>query len=139
MSNSSPKWMYNLLWFAGLYNLVWGASVIIAPNLFFDLASMPRPTYPMIWQCVGMIVGVYGVGYIAAAYAPARHWPIVLVGFLGKIFGPIGFAWYLVQGAFPVKFGMLIIFNDLIWWLPFGLILLHAYRSKEMRFKLVSD
>ena len=130
MSNS-PKWMYNLLWFAGIYNLLWGASVIIAPNLFFDLASMSRPTYPMIWQCVGMIVGVYGIGYIAAAYNPAQHWPIVLVGFLGKIFGPIGFAWYLAQGAFPLHFGLVIIFNDLIWWIPFGLILLHAYDRRR--------
>ncbi len=129
MSNA-PKWMYNLLWFAGLYNLLWGALVIIAPNLFFDLAAMARPTYPMIWQCVGMIVGVYGIGYIAAAYDPARHWPIVLVGFLGKVFGPIGFAWYLIQGAFPLHFGLVIIFNDLIWWVPFGLILLHAYNKR---------
>lgn len=129
MSNS-PKWMYNLLWFAGLYNLLWGAVVIIAPNLFFDLAGMTRPTYPMIWQCVGMIVGVYGVGYIAAAYDPARHWPITLVGFLGKVFGPIGFAWYLIQGAFPLHFGLVIIFNDLIWWIPFGLILWHAYNKR---------
>lgn len=129
MSNA-PKWMYNLLWFAGLYNLLWGALVIIAPNLFFDLAAMARPTYPMIWQCVGMIVGVYGIGYIVAAYDPARHWPIVLVGFLGKVFGPIGFAWYLIQGAFPLHFGLVIIFNDLIWWVPFGLILLHAYNKR---------
>ena len=38
------------------------------------------PRYPQIWQCVGMIVGVYGVGYLVAASDPLRHWPIVLVG-----------------------------------------------------------
>ncbi len=89
---------------------------------------MDLPRYPMIWQCVGMIVGVYGVGYIIAAYQPLIHWPIILVGFLGKIFGPIGFAWYLFQGAFPLPFGLTIIFNDLIWWIPFGKLLFEAYR-----------
>ncbi len=118
--------MFYILWIAGIYNLLFGAAVILFPNVFFDLAGMERPLYPMIWQCVGMIVGVYGVGYIAAAYNPLRHWPIVLVGFLGKIFGPIGFAWYLVQGAFPLKFGLIIITNDLIWWIPFALILMAA-------------
>ena len=130
---TSPRWMFYLLFFAGLYNLLWGSAVIFFPNVFFDIAGMARPTYPMIWQCVGMIVGVYGVGYIAAAYAPLRHWPIVLVGFLGKVFGPIGFAWYLAQGAFPLEFGLLIIFNDLIWWLPFGLILWRAWQAQAQR------
>lgn len=130
---NSPRWMFYLLFVAGLYNLIWGSAVIFFPNVFFDLAGMVRPTYPMIWQCVGMIVGVYGLGYIAAAYAPLRHWPIVLVGFLGKVFGPIGFAWYLAQGAFPLKFGLLIIFNDLIWWLPFGLILWRAWQVRAER------
>jgi hypothetical protein len=129
--DNTPKWMTYVLWLAGIYNLAWGTSVIFFPNLFFDLTGMQRPLYPMIWQCVGMIVGVYGVGYIAAAFAPLRHWPITLVGFLGKIFGPIGFAWYLVQGAFPLNFGLLIIFNDLIWWIPFGLILWKALQAKR--------
>lgn len=92
---------------------------------------MPLPTYPMIWQCVGMIVGVYGVGYLVAARQPLVHWPITLVGFLGKIFGPIGFAWYLAQGAFPLSFGLTIMTNDLIWWVPFFLILKRAYEATD--------
>ena len=127
------KWMFYILWIAGIYNIVWGTSVILFPTLFFDLTGMPLPNYLMIWQCVGMIVGVYGVGYIIAAYRPLVHWPIVLVGFLGKIFGPIGFAYYLLQGAFPLQFGLTIITNDLLWWIPFGLILYRAYQTGQVR------
>lgn len=127
------KWMFYILWIAGIYNIVWGTSVILFPTLFFDLTGMPLPNYLMIWQCVGMIVGVYGVGYIIAAYRPLVHWPIVLVGFLGKIFGPIGFAFYLLQGAFPLQFGLTIITNDLLWWIPFGLILYRAYQAGQVR------
>ena len=47
-----------------------------------------------------MIVGVYGVGYATAALDPSRHWPVVLVGLLGKIFGPIGFLSAVVGGRF---------------------------------------
>lgn len=120
-----------LLKIAGIYNVLFGAVTIILPNLFFQMAGMALPTYPMIWQCVGMIVGVYGIGYWIAANDPNRHWPIVLVGFLGKIFGPVGFAWYLIKGAFPIKWGLLIIFNDLIWWIPFGLLLMKAYKNSH--------
>lgn len=125
-------WKFYVLWIGGIYNLLWGAVVIIAPNLFFNLSGMPLPNYPMIWQCVGMIVGVYGVGYIVAAYNPNKHWAITLVGFLGKIFGPIGFLWYLIQGVFPLEFALTILFNDLIWWVPFGKILLDAWSSGEI-------
>jgi hypothetical protein len=128
-----PRWMSLILKFAGVYNILWGISVIFLPNLFFNLTGMDIPRYPMIWQCVGMIVGVYGVGYWVAARDPLRHWPITLVGFLGKVFGPIGFAYYLIQGAFPLTFGLTIMTNDLLWWIPFGLILKMAWDKGEMR------
>jgi hypothetical protein len=116
---------------AGVYNLTWGATVIAFPHLLFDLCGLARPNYPEIWQCVGMIVGVYGVGYLIAANDPRRHWPIVLVGLLGKVFGPIGFAKALVDGTFPPAFGLTILTNDLIWWAPFGLILRDAARRQN--------
>ncbi len=127
--------MKGVLRIAGIYNMAWGVSVIAFPNFFFELAGMQVPLYPMIWQCVGMIVGVYGIGYWFAANAPLVHWPITLVGFLGKIFGPIGFAWYLAQGSFPLKWGLIIMFNDLIWWLPFGAILYKVYYESRKQYK----
>jgi hypothetical protein len=111
---------------AAIYNLIWGAFIIISPHALFDFAGLPRINYPGVWQCVGMIVGVYGIGYWVAASNPNRHWPIILVGFLGKIFGPIGFLQALYLGVFNLKFGMTIITNDLIWWIPFYLILKNA-------------
>jgi len=114
---------------AGVYNLAWGAVFGAFPNLLFDWAGMARPNYPEIWQCLAMIVGVYGVGYAIAAFDPYRHWPIVLVGFLGKLFGPIGFLHAAITGRLPWKFGVLNIFNDLIWLIPFFLILQGAWRT----------
>lgn len=108
---------------AALYNIIWGALIIFFPHALFDFAGLPRMNYPGVWQCVGMIVGVYGLGYWVAASDPNRHWPIVLVGFLGKIFGPIGFFQALYLGVFNLKFGLTIITNDLVWWIPFFLIL----------------
>jgi small multidrug resistance pump len=70
--------------------MLWGAWVLFFPFAFFDLFSLARPDHPQIWQSVGMIVGVYGVGYYISAYNPYKHWPVILVGYLGKVFGPIG-------------------------------------------------
>ncbi len=53
-----PRWMRNSLIAAGIYNLVWGAFVILSPFAIFRFAEMELPRYPQVWQCVGMIVGV---------------------------------------------------------------------------------
>lgn len=116
---------------AAIYNLIWGAWVILFPNAMFEFLGMEKNNYPEIWQCVGMIVGVYGVGYWIAASDPYRHFPIVLVGFLGKILGPIGFAQALLTNRFPLAFGVIIIFNDLIWWPSFFNLLKEKYKRDK--------
>lgn len=125
-TRGAPSWARKWLIAAGIYNLVWGAAVIAFPGLLFSLTGMDAPRYPQIWQCVGMIVGVYGVGYLAASLDARRHWPIVLVGLLGKIFGPMGFAFGVINGDLPLGFGATILTNDLIWWIPFTMMLWDA-------------
>lgn len=126
--NGRPRWMKPALIAAGIYNLVWGAAVILFPAWLFNFSGIEPPRYPGIWQCVGMVVGVYGIGYLIAAGDPFRHWPIVLVGLLGKILGPIGFLMAATNGQLPWIWGVTIITNDFIWWLPMGAILYLAFR-----------
>ena len=126
-----PTWMRVVLYLAGIYNLAWGAFVVLFPNVPFRWAGMDLPRYPELWQCIGMIVGVYGVGYVIAARDPYRHWPIVLVGFLGKLFGPIGMLDALLHERLPLVAGLTCVTNDLIWWIPFIIILYRAATSSR--------
>ena len=87
-----PRWMKNVLIAAGVYNILFGLWAVGWPQLWLHWSGLDDPVHPMLWQGIGMIVGVYGLGYLIASSNPLRHWPIVLVGFLGKLFGPIGFA-----------------------------------------------
>jgi len=127
------NWMSTVLWSAAVYNICWGAVVVAFPLWMFQMAGMESPNYPLLWQCIGMIVATYGVGYAIAASDPVRHWPIVLVGLLGKVFGPIGFLLAALKGRLPWVAGWTIATNDLIWWIPFSLILLRAYQSSRLR------
>ena len=130
--NTSPTpapWMKTVMRIAAVYNIIWGAWAILFPLSFFKLAGMTPPEHPMIWQGMGMVIGVYGLGYWWAAHNPIKHWPIVAVGFLGKIFGPIGFVFNYLQGLVPAAFGYTLITNDLIWWIPFFLILNEARKT----------
>lgn len=115
---------------AAVYNILFGAWAVLLPGSAFELAGLDQPNYPEIWQCVGMIVGVYGIGYAIAARDPIRHWPIVFVGLLGKILGPIGFLAAVLQDRVPIEAGLIIVTNDLIWWPGFGLALWLAWRAR---------
>ena len=101
---SKSTFYFYIMFLAGIYNILWGAWVIIFPELSFSLHGMEIPKYIELWQCIGLIVAVYGIGYIAASSDPLKYWPIVLVGFLGKLLGPIGFIQALVNDTFPLSF-----------------------------------
>lgn len=120
-------WLQKVLLVAGIYNILWGTLVVLFPELLWNRMHMPVPNYIELWQCIGMILGVFGLGYVIASFNPVRYWPMVLVGFLGKLFGPIGFAIALYKGTLPLEFGWTIVINDIIWWIPFGLILYRIY------------
>jgi hypothetical protein len=112
---------------AAAYNIAWGAFVVLFPLAPFRWAGMEAPNYPEIWQCLGMVVGVYGLLYAVAATDPLRHWPIVAVGLLGKLLGPAGFLLAVARDTLPWVAGLTLLTNDLLWWVPFGLILRRAY------------
>ncbi|MBX9602419.1 MAG: redoxin domain-containing protein [Bryobacteraceae bacterium] len=132
-TGKASPWMKTALRLAAVYNIGFGLWAVFFPAMMFEWAGLAPPNYPELWQCIGMIVGVYGVGYWIAASNPLVHWPIVLVGFLGKLFGPIGFWKAAAAGTLPWTFGWINITNDLIWLAPFGMILNAAYRYQLER------
>ena len=119
-TQNKSKWLLA----AGIYNLVWGILSVALPTLQLDILGIPTSDIVVIlWQCIGMIVGVYGVAYIIAATDPKTHWPVVLVGLLGKVFGVMGMIFYILNGTIPVEFGITCCLNDLFWIPAFASIL----------------
>ena len=131
----APRSRSTVLHWAGIYNVGFGAFAVLFPAAAFTILGYPPPDLlaSALWQCIGMIVGVYGLGYWIAARDVERHYPIVLVGLLGKILGPIGFVWAASQGAVGWRFLVWIVLNDLVWWIPFARALGHAARASLAR------
>jgi hypothetical protein len=73
-----------------------------------------------------MVVGLYGIGYAYAAWRLDRAFPFIIIGLAGKVFGPIGWIVSVRSGELPFRTFPLIVFDDLLWWLPFGLFLLEG-------------
>ena len=121
MTAPAKPWMAQVLWAAAIYNLAWGGFVVLYPELPFRWAEMPPPNYPELWQCIGMMVGVYAYGYYLLAREPQRYAGLIWIGLAGKTLGPLGYLFSAATGSLPWTFGWVIVFNDLIWWPAFGL------------------
>jgi len=111
---------------AAAYNILFGLWASLFPHAFFKILNIDPPRYPGIWACLGMVVGLYGVGYGYAAWRLDRAFPFIAIGLAGKIFGPIGWVIAVRNGELPFRTFPLIVFDDLLWWLPFGLFLVEG-------------
>ena len=108
---------------AAVYNVAWGLLTALYPQWLFDFAGMEPMRYPAIFACVGMIVGLYGILYAEVARRPERGFLLAAVGLAGKILGPIGWLTVYLNGEWPASSLVVILTNDLIWWIPFALYL----------------
>jgi hypothetical protein len=70
-----------------------------------------------------MVIGLYGLLYAYAAVRLERAFPIILVGLIGKVLGPIGWVLAVKSGEWPGRTFPLVVGNDLVWWVPFALFL----------------
>jgi small multidrug resistance pump len=105
-------------WFyaAAIYNVVWGAAVVAFPVSLSRLAGLDVSAVIPLVQVIGMMVGVYAIGYYLLAREPLRYAGLIWIALAGKTLGPAGFVYYAIAGVLPWKFGWTCVFNDVIWW-----------------------
>jgi hypothetical protein len=126
VSDFSSRVYRFIFWAAAAYNIGFGLWAALFPKAFFTLFHLAPPRYPGIWACLGMVVGLYGVGYAYAAWRLDRAFPFIAIGLAGKILGPIGWVLSVGSAELPARTFPLIVFDDLIWWLPFSMFLLEG-------------
>jgi hypothetical protein len=126
----SPRWQRVALIVASLQCLIWGLFIIVFParsSLVYGFNRVPAELF--LWQGMGLIIFLFGVGYGIASTNPLQHWAVILIGLMAKFFGPVGMLWSVVQGNVSRQVLYLIPINDVVWWLPFLLILIAAFRN----------
>lgn len=124
---------------AATYNLVWGVLVICFPRMPWRWLGIslgqPDTMAVQFWQCIGMFVMVFAIGYAYVAIDPERYAPFALIGLLGKLFGPIGFVWGWHTGVMPGRMVWINVTNDLIWlpvFVPFVWWTMFAPKARDV-------
>ncbi len=115
---------------AAVYNICWGLLVVLFPNLLFKLWGVPPINYPFIMSGLGMCIGLFGYGYWVVSRDLRSYPQLVIIGFLGKTLGPIGWVWTVFTTELPLRSMWTNVFNDLIW-LPFFVTYFVWYRRQR--------
>ncbi|MGL5930987.1 MAG: hypothetical protein ACRCY8_18805 [Dermatophilaceae bacterium] len=124
---------------AGVYNIGWGLYAVVDPQWLFRSAGMPLSNTPQILATLGMVLGLYGVLYLEVARRPEHGWLIAAVGLTGKLLGPAGLAVLIATGEWPIDTVILVVTNDLIWWVPFAVYLVDAWPRYRATWTGVQD
>jgi hypothetical protein len=117
---------------AAAYNLAWGVTIILFPNLPFEILDIPPVNYPFLMSGIGMFVAVYAYGYWVVSRELLRYPQLVVIGLLGKTLGPIGWAFTVCRGEIPARTLLINVFNDLIW-LPLFVTYVVWYQRRQAR------
>lgn len=121
-------WMTRLLRFAGCYNLLVGINLTVFYHELFKFFGLPKPSLIMYVQLVGILVALFGVGYLMVASRPLENRNLLLLGFLSKLLGSILGTGYVVLGKMPLVFFGVLIFSDIVYLPFFWIILRRVYR-----------
>jgi hypothetical protein len=119
-----------VLYAAGIYHIAFAIWANAWPHAWFDWCGLERLNHPMLWRGIGVLEGALGIGFLAVASNPLRHWPVVGVGLAKCSLGLAGFLTAFTEGGLPACALLLACGNHFVWWLPFTVILLAALRAQ---------
>lgn len=122
-------WMSAVLRFAGCFNLVAGAAMVSLYHEGYELLGVPKPELVLPVQIMGILVGLFGLGYHWVASRPMENRDILRLGFLAKLICSLTAYWYVLLGPLGIGFATVVFFADVIYLPLFWIILRHLDRA----------
>lgn len=116
---SAERFFRRLFLSAAAYNIIVGSVVMLFPQMFFRLFSLPEINHAYVMQGLGMFVAVYGIGFYLVFKDPKKNHAFAILGLAGKTLGVLGWTYYTVRGEIPIGAIGANFLNDLLWIPPF--------------------
>jgi len=120
-----------LLRFAGTFNVVAGLAMATLYHEGFRLLGVPKPALALPVQMMGGFVVLFGVGYHMVARRPREHRGVLLLGFWSKLIGSLLTVWAIGRGQLPGWFFLVVLLADIVYLLPFYVILRRIDRPEN--------
>jgi hypothetical protein len=128
-----------VLRFAGTYNLLAGACMICFYHEGYKMLGVPKPELILPVQVMGILVGLFGVGYHLVAANPVENRNILMLGFWSKALSSVAAFYYVGVGELPLGFVPVLFFSDVIYLPPFYVIMQRLYRLAAVEKRASED
>jgi len=126
----TDSWKSRLLIAASIHCGLWGLFIMGWPAVSFGVYGYAFPlTDTLVWRGCGFAIFMYGLGYALAATDPHRHFGLVLIGTVAKCLGTAGVVYGFLTDQLLWSALVWVVFNDVLWILPFGVIVRDAIRE----------
>jgi len=127
------KWMKFLLRIVAAFNIGAGLFMLIGYHETYQIIGMEKPSISFPIQLVGILVGLFGVGYYLVLKNPIENRAVLALGFWSKFLGSCLGTGYVLLGKLPPQFIVVYFFADVIYLPPFYLILRRLYALARER------
>lgn len=106
-------------------------SLVSFPFAILDLFQAGRPGYWIVLPAWGIADGLLAFGYAYAASHLEKAFPLVAIGLAAKIIVPLAWLIAVAAGQLTARTLALVIFDDVVWWIPFAVFLLERTGAGE--------
>jgi small multidrug resistance pump len=124
-------WMTVVLRIAGTFNVLAGLGMVCLYHEGYRIMGLPQPLPVLPVQVMGVLVGLFGVGYHLVASKPVENRNILMLGFLSKAICSLLALVYVLRGPLSFGFAVAVFFADAIYLPPFVVILRNLYRRPQ--------
>jgi hypothetical protein len=120
--------MKYLLRFAGVFNLLAGMAMFSLYHEGYKMLGVEKPALILPVQVMGILVALFGVGYLLVASNPVENRNILMLGFWSKALSSAVALWYVAVGRLPLGFAVVVFFADVIYLPLFYVIMRWLHR-----------
>jgi len=104
---------------------------LLFPFTVLDVFQVGRPSYGILLQGLGIVDGLLALGYAYAAVRLQKAFPFIAIGLAVKLIVPLGWLLAVASGQLTARTLTLVVFIDVVWWIPFALFLLERTIAGE--------
>ena len=108
---------------AALYNLAFAVWAGLWPDRVFAVLGVAPPWPAFVTRMMAASIAAFGIAYAYAVKRPQRARWIAAAGLAAKILPPLAWIVAVASGAWPLRTGVLILLDDVVWWIPFAIYL----------------
>lgn len=110
-----------------------GMSMITLYHEGYKMLGVQKPALILPVQVMGILVGLFGVGYLLVAANPVENRNVLMLGFWSKALSSLAAMCYVVAGKLPWSFAGVLFFADIVYLPLFYVILQRLYRIAAQR------